>query len=182
MLNYTFNTSAPLWTFLRVWGQAFPVSVNDPTSGELSCCPPSLAGPPSIIHSLRLLTPPPLKKKKTTTTTTNPRPPPFTNASDSLGLNPCDSPGLSSPKHRQTGKDMHTPTASRTCLREHTCKVMRACKSAHANLAPPPKKRLHYISDSFKVWWCNFIGKSPTSSLAAEIGWAGFFSFFRILT
>lgn len=36
MLNYTFNTSAPLWTFLRVRGQAFPVSANDPTSGELS--------------------------------------------------------------------------------------------------------------------------------------------------
>lgn len=58
MLNYTFNTSAPLWTFLRVWGQAFPVSVNDPTSGELSCCtlvPPtlsSLALPPSFTPSV----------------------------------------------------------------------------------------------------------------------------------
>lgn len=49
MLNYTFNTSGPLWTFLRVWGQAFPVSMNDPTSGELSCM-----GPASIIHSLHL--------------------------------------------------------------------------------------------------------------------------------
>lgn len=57
MLNYTFNTSGPLWTFLRVWGQAFPVSVNDPTSGELSCralLSPSLPAslPPSFTLSL----------------------------------------------------------------------------------------------------------------------------------
>lgn len=52
MLNYTFNTSGPLWTFLRVWGQAFPVSMNDPTSGELSCMGLPLSLPSSFTLSI----------------------------------------------------------------------------------------------------------------------------------
>lgn len=121
MLNYTFNTSAPLWTFLRVRGQAFPVSVNDPTSGELSCVHRLPRSPP-LHHSLSPSFDPPSTKKK------RKKKPPIPDLHHSQmsqivgGLTPVTRPGLSSLKHKQTGKGMRALTTSRTRLREHTCK------------------------------------------------------------
>lgn len=114
--------------------------VNDPTSGELSRAhPASLALPPSIIHSLRLLTPPAQKKGKGGGgvgvverwrgwgRSPNLRPPPFTNEPDSRGLTPVTLRASHLPNTNKQEKAHTPPTTSRTRLHEHTCKLMRAC-------------------------------------------------------
>ena len=121
MLNYTFNTSGSLWTFLRVWGQAFPVSVNDPTSGELSYMGLLLSHPPSFTLSGSFSTPHPLSPA--------PRTPPFTNDSDSWGLTRVTYQGslLSNTNKQEKARTPWLPHVH-VCMSTHAHSCISGCK------------------------------------------------------